>query len=395
MRPVVDTLQLAFSAAPTAIIQRAETLSKLSCNPPTGKEAETPWLETPEWSIGPARLEGHVSFDHLASGRGRMTGIRVLWGPSREAGPLARRFKLIIGSEVLWRHYANGGGAATAAREIVDLVVGKLWLAAPAADRIAVRRVDVCVDHWGYTWTRADLDRFACRQQLRGATETWSEEAAPESTNVFDGATSSTYYVGGRGAASRFLRVYDKVAEAMASGKLPWMEPIWRQNGWDGNERVWRAEIEHGGEWLRAHGFDSIDKLDGCEAILWAHYLDHVRHTTGRRTRAKRSPTSRVWKKIGTAIIADALIAARQEPRDLWQWQPRPPRAGGDMKILEQMIGGCGRKIDAAMFHGDRARLLSFINDALDRSEARARQRQAKLALTPRPPPRPKPGART
>ncbi len=346
-------------------------------------------LETRRWVLGPGRLKGQTGYDFIARGRGAMEGVQVIWGAAKGStdAPNARRFKVMIGSEVLWRHHANGGNAYTAATETLEWAAGDLWSAVPDASAIAVRRLDVCVDHWGYTWKKFDLDRFACRQKGRGLSET--REAPPEKVDTFQGPNSATYYVGARGSASRYLRIYDKVAEAQKSGKLPWMKPLWTQCGWDGKQTVWRAEVEFGGEWLKAHGFDSVEKLKGCEHAVWIDYLDDVRHTTGRATRLKRAATSAVWGVISEAVHH----AAADSEHCYWIWKPKPPSAGGDMQQLTAMMAGCARKIRDAMFTNpqDRDHLIKFIHDAMAQSDEKAQARQARLVrLNPRSPPRPR-----
>lgn len=145
--------------------------------------------------------------------------------------------------------------------------------------------------------------------------------------------TGATYYLGKRNAASRLLRIYQKLIEAAASGKLPWMEPIWLQAGWDGKTPIWRVEIEHGSEWLAQHGFTSMLDLAGCERELWTHYAQGVRHTCGDNTRLRNRPTSPVWEAI--------TAAAMNRPPGTWKWQPRKPTASRDVSMLIKQAVGC------------------------------------------------------
>jgi hypothetical protein len=386
MPPVVDSIHIAFETAPCDALVDLERRCTASV-PDVHQNAPPPRIETARWSIGPGKLKGQFGYDFIAEGRGAFDGLKVLWGPPRDEpdGSRARRFKLLIGSEPLWRQHANGGNAKTTVTDKLQLLEGDLWRRAPALDQVEVRRIDVAIDHWGYRWSLDDLKRFACRARVRAANV--ERETPPDSVRPFYGPTSATYYVGKRSGAGRMLRVYDKVAEAAHSGKLPWMQPIWKQYGWDGAATVWRAEVEHGGEWLTNHGMDSAAKLDGCERALWRDYARVTRHTTGTATRAKRSPTSRVWTCIRGAIRRAERGAGNAQPA--WTWEPEPPRPAGDMKQLTSMAAGCMRRIRDAMFAGqsDRPELWTFMRDALDQAEARARERQAQLARGGRAPP--------
>jgi len=383
----VDTLYLSLDGMASECTLAAELRARWAATRPHELGA----IETPRWTLSQGRLEGHTAYEYMAKGKGDQAGVIVLWGQNPAMGdhPTARRFKVLIGSKVLWRHRAYGGSAASAAREVLAWIVDDLWTQLPASNLIRVRRVDVCLDHWGYDWTQRDLERFACRQNRRGIEkrprpEPTDEELTPDQLRAYHGATSATYYVGGHGSACRYLRVYNKIAEAMASGKLPWMEPLWRQHGWDGIAIVWRAEIEHGGDWLKAHGLATLDQLDGCEHALWLEYLGDVRHTTARASRLKRSNTSPVWKQLGRAVAT----AAKADGPATWTWLPRAPTPGGDMKVLGQIAAGCARKMIDTMFPGEDGakKFAEFLQVEIERSRIRGQlrdQRRALNALTP------------
>ncbi len=395
MLPRVDTLYLSMISAASDRTRAAENASKARvAGPPLSAE-----IQTDRWTIRPGKLKGHSGYDFIALGRGHMAGVNVFWGQAPEHGgsPIARRFKVAIGSEVLWRHYQNGGTAHSCALETLEKLERDLVVALPARSAIRVRRVDVCIDHWGYTWSMIDTQRFVCRQSLRGLEERRTETRI-EDVSTYQGPKAATYYVGARGSASRYLRVYNKIAEAQNSGKLPWMEPIWRVHGWDGAATVWRAEIEHGGDWLTDHGLDTVDKLEGCERALWRRYLLDVRHTTARRTRLKRSPTSRVWTSLRGSIRNAEREAKRDQLRTAWAWQPRPARVDGDCETLSAMAAGCMRELADQLFRPEndspeeiaakKDALMAFMGEAVAKSEERARRRQAQLEQFSNPRPR-------
>lgn len=407
--PRVDTLYLSFLATSSDRTRKAEKVEKRRVQgPPLSAEHETD-----RWSFKAGEVDGNTGYDFMALGHGKMAGVNVFWGPPPTGSslPRLRRFKIAIGSEVLWRHYANGGTAHSCALEILELLERDLVERLPSHRTVRVRRVDVCIDHWGYTWSGVDLTRFVCRQTSRGLEERSGRqkrrtqledvgrEAAIVDVNTVYGKNSATYYIGARGSSSVMLRVYNKIAEAQHSGKLPWMEPAWKAAGWDGETTVWRAEIEIGGDWLSAHGFDTLDKLEGCERALWRHYTSKVRHITPNRSRRKRSATSRVWMCLrGSIRRAERQAKKDQLGKPAWTWQPRPPRVDGDMETLSAMLGGCGRKIGAQLFRpanhtpleraAKRAELLAFIGQVIDRAEIRAAKRSDRRA---RPPPEPPP----
>ncbi len=391
--PRVDTLYLSMICHSSGRVRSAEAGLKSSVHrPPLSAE-----IETPRWTLKAGRPKDHVGYEFMALGRGNMAGVNVFWGPppAEAAIPGLRRFKVAIGSEVLWRHYSHGGTAHSCAKEILDLLDLDLVERLPALRDIRVRRIDVCIDHWGYRWSGDDLKQFACRQKSRGLEE--RRERPVDDKSTYHGPSSATYYVGARGSAARFLRIYDKIAEAQHSGKLPWMEPAWRAAGWDGVARVWRAEIEHGGDWLTHHGLETLPKLEGCERALWRQYLSDVRHVTPSRSRRKRCPTSRVWLCLRGSIRRAEREAKRDQLRTAWTWLPREPQLHGDMETLSGMAAGCMRKIGAALFRpandtateiaAKRAALHAFMDQALARAEERAKRREAQAARLARPPP--------
>jgi hypothetical protein len=396
----MDLLYLSVETVATALIEEAER----RCNPFTAKPTQKPVWETPRWTLRAGRHKKEYGYDFIAEGRGDCDGITVLWGKSlaKDPRPQSRRFKLKLSSERCWRERAAGGHAYTIAANALEACIGDLYAALPGYDHVLVRRIDVCIDHWGYHWSRADLDQFACRQTVRASVERGEKPLVLKSGEVvednekseramldgstFQGPESATYYIGDWSGHSVGLAIYNKTAEAKHSGKLRWMRDAWEAHGHDGRSTVWRAELRFGGEWSRIHGVATVAQLIGAEHALWRWYLTKVRHTTNRRSRTKRSATSRVWGALGAA----ARRGAREGHATTWSWSPRPPRPDSDMKRVAAMMAGCARKIDAAMFKGNKAALFDYIAEAMELSEQRASERQAKLMrLNPRPPPPP------
>lgn len=329
--PVVDTLGLSVESVVYPLLDDAMTRS---CN-------ERHEIALGPWRIKAGRLNGYSAYTHIATGTGAFEGIQISIGPPRTMNetPHAKSLRIDVGSEVCWRHAANGGGAFSIAVETLRGIHDNgIIVNIPANNAVAVRRCDVCVDHWGYEWRTEDTDRFACRQSGRGkaGTNRDTDEQPADDTWIFRARKGFTLYVGRRGSAARFLRIYDKIAEAASSGKLPWLMPLWTQAGWDGKSKVWRAEIEHGGEWLRQHGLATMDKLPGCERELWRQYCDDVRHVDIKTdTRLHRCQSSRVWRSL--------RVAARWRSHGVYRWKPRTPNGEADTTTLLKMATGCLR----------------------------------------------------
>lgn len=332
------------------------------------------------WRVRAGSLKGFAGFDTIAIGVGPMEGILLMIGPAKSSAVAMgeRQVRVVIGSARCWRSYcegANGIGIATGNLSAMD---GDAFTSLPSWEYVKVRRIDVCVDHWGYTWSLRDLERFARRGRGDGVNQEYDTgfdaeiDALLSNRKVYRGDKGSTFYLGTRGAACRMLRIYNKIVEAQATGKLPWMEPIWKQEGWDGQATVWRVEIEHGGDWLNAHGFKSVQDMVGCERELWQHYLGSVRHTDGDRTRLKRCTTSEVWRTIAAAVA--------RAYEGTWVWQPRPVTEGVDCDRLVAMAAGCMLTVESNLgthpWHGTgataddiRGDVLSMVGRAVQRSE--------------------------
>lgn len=314
------------------------------------------------WRAWAGQLRGlsGAGFDYVVGGCGPRTDVRVLIGApdTRDGkvwGPRWRRLYLLIGSSVLWRGRGAGQGAYDVTRATIDALATAAdgWIEnAPADEEVQPSRLDLCADHWGHAWTLADLDRFAARQGRRGHAKNEDSDIAPDVIETPTGwawksRTGTTLYLGCRGRASRFLRLYDKTAEAAASGKLPWLEPIWREHGWEPGVQVWRAEVEHGAEWLRSHGMPTLAEMRDAERVLWEHYTTAVRHTPGKTAQLRHEASSPVWSALQRA--ATSLSAGA------WKWKPRKASAKGDMAHLAKMAAGCLAAIEDELCLGAAA----------------------------------------
>lgn len=330
--PVVDSLYL---TCETSV--KSEFLSPGQFSTPAGKPQQR---QVGNWLVSPVPRSRHfTSYTHKLVGRGLREDIIVVIGPATVAAnvPSRRKVRVQIGSSVCWKGACHGHDALGIAREVFRALEGEVLAYLAPENEVKPRRVDTCIDHWGYDWHMSDLNDFVGRPKSRGIIEGRPDEQPDEDQtsqhSCIVSPTGATYYLGKRNAASRLLRIYQKLMEAAASGKLPWMEPIWLQAGWDGVTPIWRVEIEHGSEWLAQHGFTSMLDLAGCERELWAHYAQGVRHTCGDNTRLRNRPTSPVWEAI--------TAAAMTRSPGTWKWHPRKPNARKDVSALIKQAVGC------------------------------------------------------
>jgi hypothetical protein len=380
LRPIIDTIHLAFTTVLAPDLLAAQKLSS--------EDSERAVLAFGNWRVRAGSLKGFTGFDTIAIGVGPMEGILLMIGPAK-SGSVAmgeRQVRVVIGSARCWRSYCqgkNGIGIATSTLWAMD---GDAFTSLPSWEYVKVRRIDVCVDHWGYAWSIRDLERFARRGRGDGVNQKFDTttdaeiDALLSSRKIYRGDKGSTFYLGTRGASCRLLRIYNKVVEAQSTGKLPWMEPIWRQ-GWDGEATVWRVEIEHGGDWLQAHGFKSVKDMIGCESELWKNYLENVRHTDGDRTRLKRCTSSQVWGTISAAVARSYA--------GTWVWQPRPVTEGIDCDKLITQAAGCllsaENHLGSTPWHGTEATdddrrgdMLAIVGRAVQRAEEKRTEEAVK-----------------
>ncbi len=329
----------------------------------------------PSWTAWKGRLSGFAGgFDHVVGGVGRWVDVRALIGPATprlDGEPhkkALRRVYLMIGSSVLWRERGQGRGVYEVVRRTIDEIGYQgggdaqrdAWLITrPADDKIRPARLDVCCDHWGHAWTVDDLNRFAARQ--RGSKgQAKQEDVSPEVIETptgwaWSGRRGTTLYLGRRSTKGRFLRVYDKTEEAASSGKLPWLEPIWRKYGWQPGDTMWRAEVEHGGEWLRKHGMPTLAEMRDAERSLWEHYTTSVRHVVGHTAQLRHEKPSPAWAAL--------MVAPANQTDGVWKWEPRRASGKRDCVQLLKQAAGCIARVEDEVYLGAAA--LRVVNDVI------------------------------
>ena len=214
-----------------------------------------------------------------------------------------------------------------------------------------VTRADVCVDHTlspSDAWERADLDRFAGRAKARGFA--WlapprdllavdAEKRSERKTRrreLYAGPRSFTLYIGCRSAT--FLRIYDKTAELGAKVETSPAADVWRRNGWDGVDRVWRAEVQicsKSLQYLNTNWGEPMRQLHClCPRQLWALYCESMRHVDLDASRLSRCSTSDKWATLRDAA-GDAAPAHRSpiEAKEATQ--------KGCLRLLDQALKRC------------------------------------------------------
>ena len=214
-----------------------------------------------------------------------------------------------------------------------------------------VTRADVCVDHTlspSDVWERADLDRFAGRAKARGFA--WlapprdllavdADDRAERKTRrreLYAGPRSFTLYIGCRSAT--FLRVYDKTAERGAKIETAPAADVWRRNGWNGVDRVWRAEVQicsKSLQYLNTNWGEPMRQLHAlCPRQLWALYCESMRHVDLDASRLSRCSTSARWQVLSDA--AGAAAPAHRSPIEA-----KKAAQAGCLRLLEKALKQC------------------------------------------------------
>lgn len=153
-----------------------------------------------------------------------------------------------------------------------------------------VSRIDICAD---FT-TDQPLDQLAERDFVTKARSFSRHTVAREFSGFSFSAGSPTS-----------ARLYNKTLEIRSKNRpRPELELQWLQNGWDGEQDVWRLEFQFRRETLAA--FDLVPYTDAISALrdLWlygtANWLRHT-HPNHADSTQSRWPTSDFWTAIQAA----------------------------------------------------------------------------------------------
>lgn len=148
-----------------------------------------------------------------------------------------------------------------------------------------VSRVDICADFQ----TKFDFDSI---QRIAWVTRARDKDSYSEYDKL-------TGWVVGKGS-SISMRLYDKVAEIVKSGKA-YLIDLWLSNGWDTNTPVWRLELQVKREVLSQLGVISFEKMMDSLGGIWGYgfqtWLRLSISQPGDSNRA-RWPTHPIWETL-------------------------------------------------------------------------------------------------
>jgi hypothetical protein len=153
-----------------------------------------------------------------------------------------------------------------------------------------VSRIDVCVD---FT-TDTPLDQLTEHEFVT--------KARSSSRHIVSRQFSGFSFSAGSPTSAR---LYNKSLEIQSKkNPRPDLELLWRQNGWDGIQDVWRLEFQLRRETLAAFELTSYRRAVAALPSLWAYATQQwLRHTCPSSSDSTQSrwPTSPFWEAIQNA----------------------------------------------------------------------------------------------
>jgi hypothetical protein len=200
-------------------------------------------------------------------------------------------------------------------------------------------RLDVTVDFQGFAPTREDDENFVCRAKFRNL--------------IFNGQQLQTLQFG---KGLRVVRLYDKSAELLSSGKT-WLPAVWRRSNkaYNPEEPVWRFEFQLRREALRELGCESAQTaFDNLERLL-ATGLDWCSLRVPHGVTRSRWLVDPRWEELKQATLAlDPLPRLKKEPNL------------GNVDPLLGMIKGCVVSIAAKTGETNYETAWANIGDMID-----------------------------
>ena len=207
--------------------------------------------------------------------------------------------------------------------------------AATPFGEVRVRRLDLCADATGLTFSREDEDKFVTRARNKVRFQ------APEKvfTRKHDGDGYLTGFVIAPGNEIS-IRIYDKTEELLTvhgkdSEKTRTELATFRRGGWDGDSSVWRVEVQMRSKVLQELNAASPERLLKVVDSVW-HYAVGSEDPDSKAwlrlvdrnsaTRVERCDTNERWR---------TYQAARFSGRDPVE---RVPGSGGGVSP-EQALG--------------------------------------------------------
>ena len=363
---VCDTAYISGQSSPTL-----ELINALQIVAKTGSGGQFFLSHSSSWKAKECRLKGWSGAYQVHLFTEDQAPFECLIGlPDGINGDV--RVMLMLGSKYLWKAAACGHRLYHAISQAFQALVDARVIARlPWVHHWKANRIDLAVDAWGLDWSLRDCQRMVTRAKTKAMTG----KQSGLDTSVIDKGEGITFYLGNRGTKSRMLRVYNKTAEAKKRGKLEWMAPAWEAHGWDGQSTVWRFEVEHGGQWLKSHGFGSPEHWHDIESALWEHYT-HTNwqpSTKGHKNTRRRS-LSRKWQTIQPALAPNECT---------WQFQSRKPTPSTNAPALLKQALGCAQTYINSLAEWERTNPGTDIDELLTPKEKELRRL---LAETIHPP---------
>jgi hypothetical protein len=119
-----------------------------------------------------------------------------------------------------------------------------------------VSRVDLCFDFYSENFS---FENVTDRQ--------WVTPAKLITTRL-SGNERSGFEFGKSGIK---CRIYDKTREIVEQSKKFYLYELWKEEGWDGESKVWRVEFQFTTEFLVQIGIRSINQILSNQENLWAY----------------------------------------------------------------------------------------------------------------------------
>lgn len=189
-------------------------------------------------------------FEVRDRGKGRFPFVLVdNWFHLQIAGEKAHKLPLAyvqLSSELVTR-----AGWENALANLSATVQGLDGVTGPPS----ISRVDICTD---FT-TQADFEAFPLNAWV----------ARAKQLGCYYSANRLTGYSFGLGG-DMSVRIYDKTEEIRKSGKT-YFHDLWKAQGWDGQQTVWRLELQYKRSVLRELGVEVAKQLSLNLAALWRY----------------------------------------------------------------------------------------------------------------------------
>src|SRR5690606_24552027 len=150
--------------------------------------------------------------------------------------------------------YLTAVGPEAAIATITELVQGMGTVENPPKISRIDLFADFCTDH--------DLTAFPGSHWVKRSKKRSIHEDSDQVTGISFGSGNEVS-----------ARLYDKTRELLKSGK-DYMKPLWTQEGWSGQDQVWRMEFQIRREGLPVQMHGPAGEVLGCCGSLWRYLCD-------------------------------------------------------------------------------------------------------------------------